>query len=314
MKKIKIALQGVQHDYRNSLLPIIIHNHGFSVEWVKPNNCDLLIFGAFFSENLKKYRWAPRPLRSKIDNIFKILNNRTSRPLTLFHTCESRRHNAIRSDFSISHDLSVNNANHFRLPYWMELVDWSHEGIVGNLNPRYGELLSLKRLTKPLGKEFLERPRVASFVTSHLIEPRGTLYRALQECVEVKGFGPYFDMNIKNHHTSNFLKKEILLKYAFNLCPENSMYPGYYTEKIPESFVAGSLPISWTDSNISYDFNPRAFINLAPFTSINFEPLKNLLSSDIALSEYANESLIHKVPSLEPAKKFIYEILKSATS
>lgn len=314
MKKIKIALQGTQHDYKNSLLPIIVQYHGYKIEWVKPNNCDLIIFGAFFSQNLKRYRWAPKPIRSHIESVFKILDRQSNPPLSLFHTCESKRHNTFKCHFSISHDLSVENINHLRLPYWMELVDWSHEDINGNSNPRYGELLSLNQLEKPLGSHFLDRPRVASLITSHMLEPRETLFEAVNKCIEVIGLGPHYNKKILNHHESNFIKKDVMKKYAFNLCPENSMYPGYYTEKIPESFAAGSLPISWTDSNVSCDFNPLAFINLAPMTAMNFSPLKELLYSDAALSNYANQPLITNRPSLEATKKFIYEILKSSKS
>ena len=48
------------------------------------------------------------------------------------------------------------------------------------------------------------------------------------------------------------------------MCPENGLYPGYYTEKIPEAFYSGCLPITWADENIVADFNSRAFLNLEP--------------------------------------------------
>jgi hypothetical protein len=314
MKVIKIALLGTQHDYANGIVPLIISQLGFKIQWSNPKDCDLLIYGAFYKNSKKQYRWLPKPLRPFYKIIEKKINAGRSRPLTLFHTCESLRHNSITADYSISFDLGVNQNKHLRLPYWMELIDWSHEGIIGNINPRFGELLSLDKLTKPLGVHFLQRPQTASFISSHLLEPRASLLNTLKNHMEVKCFGPYFDPTIKNHHASNFVKREVISQFAFNLCPENAMYPGYYTEKIPEAFLAGALPITWADSNVSHDFNPRAFINLAPMTGDNFLALPDLLRSKTKLQQFSEQSLLLEKPTLSDAKKFIREIIFQATS
>jgi len=210
--------------------------------------------------------------------------------------------------------LGVQNQNHLRLPYWMEMVDWSHEGIIGNKNLRFGGLLSLKQMGTPLGTNFMSRPRRAALITSHFFEPRKTLFEAVSKCITVEGFGPHFNKAIRNHNQSNFLKKEILKNFAFNLCPENGLYPGYYTEKIPEAFVSGCLPISWVDGNIRADFNPKALINLEPMAWNNFENLNSLLHSEALLQQYCEQPLLTSQPSLEPAKAFIKEILCQATS
>jgi alpha(1,3/1,4) fucosyltransferase len=315
MKLIKIALLGTQHDYADGLFPLIVRQLGFEIEWCTPNNCDLVIYGAFLKANQKHYRWLPKPLRPFFQAAEKEIKARRSyRPLSLFHTCESLRHNAIKADYSISFDLGINQKKNLRLPYWMELIDWSHEGIIDNINPRFGELLSLEKLTKPLGDHFLRRPQIASFITSHLLEPRASLLNMLKNHMEVKCFGPYFDPTIKNHHASSFIKKEVMSQFAFNLCPENAMYPGYYTEKIPEAFLAGALPITWSDSNVSHDFNPEAFINLAPMTGDNFLALPDLLNSKTRLQQFSEQSLLLEKPTLTDAKKFILEIILQATS
>ena len=40
------------------------------------------------------------------------------------------------ADYAISYDLAIPSQRHFRLPYWMEMIVCSHEGIAGNTNPR----------------------------------------------------------------------------------------------------------------------------------------------------------------------------------
>jgi hypothetical protein len=234
--------------------------------------------------------------------------------LRLVHSAENIRHDAHSADYAISFDLAISPERHFRLPYWMEMIDWSHEGIVGNTNPRYGPLLRLERLMQPLGHQFLSKPSAAAFLSSHLREPRKTLFEALNKVMPVTGFGAYFDKSIKNHHLSGFLKHSLLQDFAFNLCPENGMYPGYYTEKVPEAFFADCLPITWADDNIRIDFNPNAFINLAPMTSTNFAPLTHLIQSPQAMDHYASQALFLKKPSILPFMEFTKRVLDDAFS
>ena len=314
MKSIRIALIGAQHDYAHGLLPLIAQQLGYRISWTNSATADLLIYGAFFKPQFKPYRWLPKLLRPLALATEEKLRLRMQKPISLFHTCESLRHDMIETDYAISFDLGVQSHTHLRLPYWMELVDWSHEGIVGNANPRFGKLLSLQKMQMPLGNAFLARAQKATLITSHLLEPRKMLYEAVNQAVGVSGFGPYFDRSIKNHHQSPFSKADVLQQFAFNLCPENQLYPGYYTEKIPESFLSGALPLTWVDANVCADFNPKAFINLEPMAWQNFEPLQSLLTSRQYLGSFCDQALLIKQPRLDEAKIFIQNILEEATS
>jgi hypothetical protein len=318
MKTIKISLIGTPHDYHQSLLPVIIRAHGYHILWVKPSLCDLQIRGPFFPKNKKRYRWLPkfaRPFASNLELALKDgLGARSNAPLTLFHTAENIRHDAVEADYSISFDLSVHSNKHFRFPYWMEMIDWSHEGIHGNQNPRFGKMLSISQMMRPLGNDFLRRPRSAAIFSSHLREPRATLVKAIESIIPTKGFGSYFDKKILSHHNSGFNKNDILQRFAFNLCPENGLSPGYYTEKIPEAFVAGCVPLAWTDTNVCADFNPNSFINLEPMTWQGFDPLKDIINSPVQLKDFAEQPLLLVAPSIEPMKEFLKEILRQALS
>jgi hypothetical protein len=318
MKTIKISLVGTPHDYKLGLLPVIIRDLGYHIQWVKPALCDLQIRGPFFRQDEKRYRWLPRsvrPFASDFELALKSgLGSRSSAPLSLFHTAECIRHDAIEADYSISFDLSIHSNRHFRFPYWMEMIDWSHEGLLGNQNPRFGQLLTISRVMQPLGNNFLMRPRKAAIFSSHLREPRATLFSAVESFIPLEGFGPYFDKSILYHQQSGFNKIDVLQNFAFNLCPENGLYPGYYTEKIPEAFVAGCLPLTWTDTNVCADFNPKAFINLEPMSWQNFEPLKDILNSPAQLKTFAEQPLLLNIPSIESMKDFLREIVRQALS
>jgi len=314
MPIIKIALEGVPKDYATSLLPTVIHHMGYQTEWVSTKQADLIIKGPFFKRT-KPFKMVPKPLRPIASKVLEgIKKQRKQAPITLFHTQENTRHDIFDPDYSISFDLGVSNPKHYRLPYWMEMIDWSHEGVIGNQNPRYGRLMNLKDLSSPLGKKFISRPQRMAFITSHLLEPRKMLFDRLGKVIPIHGFGPYFDKNIRSHLQSSFTKYELLQDYAFNLCPENSLYPGYITEKIPEAFNAGCLPITWVDTNIQCDFNPLAMLNLLPLTYENFSSVEEIIHSKKHLNNFSEQALLIRQPSLEPFKVFLEEILLQATS
>ena len=319
MKVIKIALKDLPKDYSKSLVPILIQALAYEIQWVDTDQADLIVQGPFFKIGNKPHRWIPKPIRPVIQKLQDKLTThyvpiKNNSQLTLFHTSENIRPDCIKTNFALSFDLGIDDAHHFRLPYWMEMIDWSQEGVVGNLNPRYGRLLDLNRLMQPLGTDFLKRDRKALLISSHLFEPRKTLMEVLSKLIIVDGLGYYFDSDIKNHHQSGFNKFEKLQEVAFNLCPENGLYPGYYTEKIPEAFFAGCLPITWTDSNVQVDFNPKAMINLELMHWNHFVELSDLLLDDQRLKKFAEEPLILKKPSILPLLHFLKEVCQQATS
>ena len=59
----------------------------------------------------------------------------------------------------------------------------------------------------------------------------------------------------------------------------NSIYPGYYDERVIDAFYFDSLPITWSDKNIAVDFNPNALINLNDYL-YNFEKLVDDLKNE----------------------------------
>ena len=313
MKSIKIATNGVPHDYQSSLLPHVINSMGYHIDWVKSEAADLMIIGPFADKANKGHRWCPKPLRPLVGMaIESTKSKRKNQALTLFHTQENERHDYLPADYSISFDLGVQSENHFRFPYWMEMLDWSHEGVLGNTNPRYGELLKISTLMSPLGDRYLKRGGSCALLSSHLREPRGSLFTALEKIVPTQGFGAFFNKDIKDHHSSGFLKQDILKDFSYNLCPENGLYPGYYTEKIPEAFHSGCLPITWADENIQVDFNPDAFLNMLPFFQNNFQGLPNFFSNKEKIESFQSQSLLLNRPTIEPLKHFLSNVLGDA--
>ncbi len=77
-------------------------------------------------------------------------------------------------------------------------------------------------------------------------------------------------------------KSQVLRSYSFAICFENLKdLPGYITEKIFDSFFAGTVPIYWGANNI-LDYVPKeCFIDYRDFSSIDalYNYIKNMESS-----------------------------------
>ena len=87
------------------------------------------------------------------------------------------------------------------------------------------------------------------------------------------------------NHKIDFLKK-----VKFNICPENSKFPEYYTEKIFHALEAGCVPIYW-----AIDLPEKNIINQECYKFINIEN-KELMNKQIKevienYDKYINEDI-----------------------
>src|SRR5262245_5397841 len=254
----------------------------------------------------------PLPLSFRIARKLKQMTGGPAK-VVLFHTTEnSRYYNGPPADFAISFDLSISDERHFRMPLWWASIDWSRHGVNNSPTPRVRKLIDIETLMRPLGEGALQRPRKAAFFTTHMLEPRRTLFCELSQAVEIDGYGPYFDERIVDHNSSSIFKDDVLRNYMFNLCPENSMYPGYYTEKVPEAFAAGCIPITWADQNIAREFNSGAFINLADFAAAGYrEGLKQELRSE-RVARLTSTPLLSNAPDFTALLRFVEQVVARA--
>jgi hypothetical protein len=65
-------------------------------------------------------------------------------------------------------------------------------------------------------------------------------------------------------------------KYNFVLAMENTISPGYITEKIYNAYLAGAIPIYYGHSVVNDIFNPRSFINITDYP--DFQSCANHIS------------------------------------
>lgn len=229
----------------------------------------------------------------------------------VFFSIENVRPDFEKFDFCITSDLAIQSENHLRLPYWKQILSWPCMTEKSITYSRFGELLDVNRLLQPLGDEFLERPQRGSIICRHLTEPRASLLASVRKVIEVDGFGGAFNRGIAHHNQSGFEKNTLLKDYGFNLCPENSMHPGWYTEKVPEAFYAGCLPIGWCDSSVSVDFNPDAFVNMYQPAGTSYDEISEQIVDRDFLSGFVDQPLLLEAPNLNDLEAFLQRLLGS---
>lgn len=63
-------------------------------------------------------------------------------------------------------------------------------------------------------------------------------------------------------------KISFIKNYKFNLAIENLNVDGYLTEKLPEAFVAQTIPVYWGSSQAKKEFGEGGYINITDFSSL----------------------------------------------
>lgn len=322
MKKIKIgsiwnATVNLNTSVIINLIKILSKK---DIEFVPIKECDLLIIGPYEQQSvisIIKRRLLNKVLKNeKISNFYPNLDifllKRKYHPLKIYLSFENYKIPKINFDFFITSNLGIANQNHLRFPLWKELIEWSNEGIKRETDlfaQRFDSYYDVEKLTNPQGVSFLRKQKKMCIISSHLDEPRKSIYESFSKKFIVDGYGPCFNSKIKDHFSNPIKKIEILKNYAFNLCPENSLYPGYYTEKIPEAFLSKCLPITWADQNVSYDFNEKSFINLLNYSMNNYSEVMDLINDNNFLKSFTREPLLLKSPNLDNEIKFVRKIV-----
>ncbi|MGR6466207.1 glycosyltransferase family 10 domain-containing protein [Rhizobium sp. PAMB 3182] len=299
--RLRLAFKDLYPSYQNSLIPSMIAAVcSGNIEVTNEDYADLVIVGPFKTRRkfYQKFFKASRNLRAKY----------------LFHTGENVRFNEVEADFSISFDLDASSETHLRWPLWMDCITWHEHGIdYRPANVRFGRPIEVGQLMAPLGQSALQRPFKAAIFTRHLKEPRGTLINALSKIMTVDCYGRAFNKSIKSHDTSGLYKYDILKNYLFNLCPENSLYPGYYTEKIVESYAAGCIPITWADTNLHTDFKEGSFINCLPLAANGYESGIRDAVVEANLERIVQTPLLSDRPTLLPLRQFLERVVSAAS-
>lgn len=86
-------------------------------------------------------------------------------------------------------------------------------------------------------------------------------------------------------------KMDFMRQYKFSIAFENSVSPGYTTEKLMHALVADTIPIYWGNPLAYRDFNSKAFINCHDYASFAevVDVVKAIDQNDDLYQEYLSQ-------------------------
>lgn len=211
-------------------------------------------------------------------------------------------------DLSLGFDYETieDKVNYMRLPLWILYLipfDATFEDIRD----------LIKNLNHPQHRSAVYHTRFGCNISKHDNNGiRRKMITLLSKIDEIKCAGNFMNntSELRNEFKDN--KLHYLRNFKFNICPENSNFPGYVTEKIFESIQAGCIPIYWGSENKPEPeiLNPDAILFYCDTREEElFEKIK-MLHENIS----AYEDFIRIPPFREKAAERIWEKLSTLKS
>ena len=167
----------------------------------------------------------------------------------IYFTGENLAPNFNECDYAIGNDYLDFGDRFLRMPTYLD------PGYASRYN------LMLKKHELYVSEDPAQREGFCSFVYSNTKAAalqRERLFKALSDYKRVESGGRM--RNNVGFYVEDKLAFERGCK--FSIACENSLHPGYVTEKIVDAFAAGCIPIYWGDPTIASQFNPEAFIDV----------------------------------------------------
>jgi hypothetical protein len=190
------------------------------------------------------------------------------------------------------------NEKIFRLPYWMTCINWWPNEFYPR-NYVGGNIINLNNYRPAVDAETIASRKFCSIVASNGVSNRFDIVENLSNVDVVECFGSAFNNRVEEN------KIDIIKNYNFNICYENSIGPGYVTEKLFEALLASTIPIYWGSEFCGNDFNPQSFVNTTDMSrSEVFDSIKYLHRNPGLVEEKCNTPMFNSPPSLDNLYEF----------
>jgi len=208
--------------------------------------------------------------------------------------------------FSISCDFDDYGGHNVRCPVWYSQIQWSPDMVLpkpsGGGAHNHEPLVPLSTLMTPRTDPFVPRDKFCAMVASAYEPFRMVTAGMVNSVGPVEVYGKAFGKEIDPRS-----KYEILKDYTFSLCFENSIFPGYYTEKPLHAWMAGTIPLYFADGWAVNDFNTLCLLNRYKYHNAEeFLAAVRCFNNDKYVQEEMwRQPLLTKEPSLTPIIEFL---------
>ena len=182
--------------------------------------------------------------------------------MRVFITGENFEPDMANCEFAITFSSLADHPNHLRLPLWVyEGRGWGYrpDGLV-------------KRADTDWEKISDGKTGFCNFVYLHDVPYRDAIFRLFNHYKRVDAAGRC--QNNMNAWTVPYApdrvtgKVEFFRRYKFTLAIENTIWPGYMTEKLVDPMFANSVPIYVGDPQASRSFDPSSYVDFTRFASM----------------------------------------------
>ena len=267
-------------------------------------------FEFFFQQALDGFEYTDSPHDANLIVTSVFGNTQYDQRKTIAFIGENIRPSYVGYDYSLSFDYDNYGGRNFRLPLWYSRLAWpgfEQKPRRDNMhNHGYEQLIDIKSLMRGRTLDIKTKDKFCALIANNPEGLRINLFNSISQYKQVHGYGNMFGNPLRKS------KFAVLPEYKFCLCPENSVYDGYVTEKLIDAYAGLTVPIYSGDLSVGRDFNLSAFLNY-----MNEKDMEDFVDTikqmDEALDWYKEkyeQPLLLKEPSLHGAIAFVRSIVK----
>jgi alpha(1,3/1,4) fucosyltransferase len=165
-------------------------------------------------------------------------------------------------EYAISFSALIDHPNHLRLPLWV------YENRGSGYRPEH----LIKDPDTDWDRVVAQKTEFCNFVYLHPVPFRERIFQAVSAYRKVDAAGTCLNnMNgwiVPSVPSRLAGKIEFFRRYKFTLAIENSIWPGYETEKLVDPLYAGSIPIYAGNPMAPAQYDTSGYIDLANFSSL----------------------------------------------
>ena len=213
---------------------------------------------------------------------------------SIFFTGENERPPFGNWDAYLSFDQHSYGGKNAYLPLW-----WltSSDLIMPVVSPYLGKAITIEQMLSKRTTNYEERDKFCVAFIGKAYPFRMQAIAALSKIGKVDVFGGIS----RNQNRSAAKKKyDTAQNYKLVFAFENDLFPGYVTEKAPEAWATGAVPLYWGLDPRGY-INQKSLLNLANFNNLEeyVERVSEVSQSAKLWSEIAEQPFLAKKPKLD---------------
>ena len=227
----------------------------------------------------------------------------------IFFTGENERPPQGMWDAYLSFDLHSYGDRNIYFPLWWVT---SSDILIPTISPYLGKSLTIEEMSSKRVPNYDDRKKFCVAFIGKAWPLRMHALEALLKIGNVDVIGKIARNSQIDRSKSKF---EIAQDYKFVFAFENDLFTGYVTEKAPEAWATGAVPLYWGSDPEGY-LNPKALINLENFRNLEqfVDHVKQVNSSKNLWDSYANQPLLLRKPSVDDAIEKLKRILQPLVS